>query len=316
MLLYQSPRFLDHETGRHPERAERLRRVTRHLEEAGLTQRCERPEWAPVSLDRLAKVHPDPYADLVQKVAAGGGGMLDPDTVVSPPSYDVALLAAGAVCDAVQRVVRGEAKQALCLVRPPGHHARPEAAMGFCLFNNIAIAAHTAVTELGVNRVLIVDWDVHHGNGTQDAFWEDGQVGFLSVHRWPFYPGTGADDESGAGAGLGFTMNVPTPFGITREDYLAQFQNVLERFAAKVRPELVLVSAGFDAHRLDPIGSLGLEAEDFIPLTQLVQQVAGVYADGRLVSVLEGGYSLEFLPLCVEAHLRELLKREAAPPGG
>jgi acetoin utilization deacetylase AcuC-like enzyme len=306
MLLYQSSQFLDHETGRHPERAERLRRVERHLEATGLAEQCERPEWGPVSLERLGRVHAESYANLVRKVAETGGGMLDPDTVVSPPSYDVALLAAGAACDAVERILRGEAKEALCLVRPPGHHARPDVGMGFCLFNHIAIAARTAVAELGLSRVLIVDWDVHHGNGTQDVFWEDGQVGFLSVHRWPFYPGTGDADETGAGPGLGYTVNVPTPFGISREDYLAQFQNVLEQFAAKVRPELVLVSAGFDAHRADPIGSLGLEAEDFAALTHLVRQTADQYAEGRIVSLLEGGYNLEFLPLCVEAHLRAL----------
>jgi acetoin utilization deacetylase AcuC-like enzyme len=179
--------------------------------------------------------------------------------------------------------------------------------MGFCLFNNVAVAARMATSELGLDRVLIVDWDVHHGNGTQDVFWEDERVGFFSIHRWPFYPGTGGADETGSGPGLGATMNLPVHFGSSRRDYVSQFQNALERFAAKIRPQLVLISAGFDAHAADPIGSLGLEIEDFTTLTQIVKQTADIHANGRLVSVLEGGYHLEFMPRCVEAHLRELL---------
>jgi acetoin utilization deacetylase AcuC-like enzyme len=155
-----------------------------------------------------------------------------------------------------------------------------------------------------------VDWDVHHGNGTQDTFWEDEQVGFLSIHRYPFYPGTGGADETGGGRGLGATLNLPTHFGISRRDFLAKFQDALDRFAAKIRPQLILVSAGFDAHAADPIGSLGLEEEDFATLTQIVRQAADAHAEGCLVSVLEGGYNLDVLPLCVEAHLRELLKAE------
>jgi acetoin utilization deacetylase AcuC-like enzyme len=310
VLLYQSPQFLEHRTGLHPERPERLRNILQRLDETGLTSQCERPPCWPASLDRLARVHSLDYAETVRQAAALGGRRLDPDTVTSTKSYEVALLAAGAVCDAVERVVQSDARQALCLVRPPGHHALADAAMGFCLFNNVAVAARTAVAELGLDRVLIVDWDVHHGNGTQDAFWDDEQVGFLSIHRWPFYPGTGADDETGGGRGLGTTLNLPTHFGISRHDFCARFQSGLEQLAARVRPQLVLVSAGFDAHAADPIGSLGLEEEDFSTLTHLVQQVADMYAEGRLVSVLEGGYNLEKLPLCVEAHLRELLKTE------
>lgn len=315
MLLYQSPRFFDHQTGRHPERPERLRRVYHHLEATGLVDQCRQTSWLPVTPERLGQVHARTYTELLRKVAAMGGGMLDPDTAVSSASYDVALLAAGAVCDAVERVVRGEEKQALCLVRPPGHHALEKAAMGFCLFNNVAIAARMATTELGLNRVLVVDWDVHHGNGTQDTFWEDEQVGFLSIHRWPFYPGTGSGDETGSRAGLGYTVNLPTPFGVSRQDFRTRLQDELERFATKVRPELILVSAGFDAHTFDPVGSLGLEVEDFAMLTQTVQEAAEAFAQGRLVSVLEGGYNLDVLPLCVEAHLRRLLATDDPPRG-
>jgi acetoin utilization deacetylase AcuC-like enzyme len=244
----------------------------------------------------------------VHDFAARGGGQFEVDTVVSPRSYDVALLAAGAVCDAVERVVRGEDRTALCLVRPPGHHALAQGAMGFCLFNNIAIGASLAIAELGLERVLIVDWDVHHGNGTQDAFWENGQVGFYSVHRYPFYPGTGAADETGAGAGLGATRNLPLRFGISRADYLKAVTDSLEDFSRRMRPQLVLVSAGFDAHARDPIGSLGLETEDFAALTRLVLQIADTYCDGRVVSALEGGYNPTDLAANVEAHLEELLE--------
>ena len=187
-------------------------------------------------------------------------------------------MAAGSVCDAVERLLRGEDTQALCLVRPPGHHAMVNRAMGFCIFNNIAVAARLAVDVLGLDRVLIVDWDIHHGNGTQATFWEEPRVGFLSIHRWPFYPGSGDSDETGGGRGLGTTLNLPVEYGTLRKDYLTLFGGNLERFAAKIQPQLVLLSAGFDTHRLDPVGNLGLETEDFIPLTSLVLDVADTYA--------------------------------------
>jgi acetoin utilization deacetylase AcuC-like enzyme len=179
--------------------------------------------------------------------------------------------------------------------------------MGFCLFNNVACAARVATAELGLDRVLIVDWDVHHGNGTQDTFWTDPRVGFLSIHRWPFYPGTGDADETGSGPGLGLTMNLPVQYGTPRSDFIARFRSALEHFADRLRPQLVLISAGFDAHRADPIGSLELETEDFETLSDLVIEVARVHAGGRVVSTLEGGYNTTVLPDCMEAHLRKLM---------
>jgi acetoin utilization deacetylase AcuC-like enzyme len=307
-LLYCSPCFLDHETGEHPERADRIRRIPARLEQAGLMGQCRQSEFQPVSRQQLAQVHSPAYIDEIWAYAKSGGGYIEADTVVSPASYEVALMAAGSVCDAVERVVRGEDSQGLCLVRPPGHHAMVNHAMGFCIFNNVAVAARLAVGSLGLRRVLIVDWDIHHCNGTQATFWEDPQVGVLSIHRWPFYPGTGAADETGGG-GLGLIRNLPIEYGTPRKDYLDIFGSNLETFAAKVKPELVLVSAGFDAHRLDPVGDLGLETEDFIPLTNMVLDVADAYADGRLVSVLEGGYDPEILADCVAVHLAEMLKR-------
>lgn len=307
-LLYYDPLFLDHDTGAHPERAERLRQIIARLELTGLADQCTRPTWQPASRVRLERVHEPGYIDRVAAVAQRGGGQLDPDTVCSAASNDVAQLAAGAACDAVDRVLAGEAKTALCLVRPPGHHALAQQAMGFCLFNNIAIAAHVAVDEHRLDRVLIADWDVHHGNGTQDTFYADGRVGFLSIHRWPFYPGTGTADETGAGAGLGTTRNLPVTFGTPRAAYRDLFRRELHDFAGRIQPQLVLVSAGFDSHRADPIGSLGLEVEDFAKLTQIVLDVAAVHAGGRVVSILEGGYNPPVLAECVETHLRGLLQ--------
>jgi acetoin utilization deacetylase AcuC-like enzyme len=305
-LLYTNDKFLQHQTGKHPERPERLMAICRQLQRSGLDQRCERLTWEPISPERLALVHGREYVTAVRQFAEAGGGRIEADTVVSPASFEVASLAAGAVCDAVQRVVAGEDNRALCLVRPPGHHALPAAAMGFCLFNNIALGARMAIDELQLNRVLIVDFDVHHGNGTQDTFWEEERVGFLSMHRFPFYPGTGQWDETGRGRGLGTTRNLPIEFGQSRSEILKHFAVELENFAAKIKPELVLLSAGFDAHREDPVGSLGLETEDFEPLTESVLDVANAYAGGRVVSVLEGGYNTSRLAGCVELHLERL----------
>lgn len=309
-LLYCSPCFLDHETGNHPECADRIRAIPARLEAAGLASRCTQPEFQPVSRKQLARVHSPAYIDEIWAFAKSGGGYIESDTIVSPASYDVALMAAGSVCDAVERLVRGEDTQGLCLVRPPGHHAMANQAMGFCLFNNIAVAARLAIDALGLDRVLVVDWDVHHCNGTQATFWEEPRVGVLSIHRFPFYPGTGDADETGGGPGLGTTLNLPIAFGTSRKDYLAVFRDNLEKFAAQIKPQLVLISAGFDTHRLDPVGNLGLETEDFIPLTNLVLDVADTYAGGKVVSTLEGGYHPPALADCVEVHLAEMLKRK------
>lgn len=309
MLYYYDPLFLEHLTGAHPERPARVEQVARHLDRVGLSDQLTRPTWEPVGIERLTRVHAIDYAESVSRYAAAGGGRIEQDTVCSPRSCDVALQAAGAVCDAVERVIRGEDRQAFCLVRPPGHHALSDSAMGFCLFNNVAIGARTACGELGLERVLIVDWDVHHGNGTQATFWTDPQVAFLSIHRWPFYPGTGRADETGSGQALGNICNVPVEFGTPRAKYLDQFTSALESLAARVQPQLLVVSAGFDSHRDDPIGSLELETEDFAVLTRRVLDVAATYADGRVVSVLEGGYNPGILAGCVELHLREMLEQ-------
>lgn len=311
-LLYYDPLFLEHQTGKHPERPERLAQVVRQLERTGLVNRCTRPVWEAASPAELTRVHAAEYLGQVERFCGAQGGRIEVDTICSPRSFDAARLAAGAVCDAVRRVLAGPDRQALCLVRPPGHHALHDAPMGFCLLNNVAVGALVATEELGLDRVLIVDWDVHHGNATQATFWNDPRIGFFSIHRWPFYPGTGRADETGGGKAIGTKMNVPVEMGLSRRMYLENFRKHLEALAAKIQPQLVLVSAGFDTHRDDPVGSLGLETEDFAPLTDAVLDIAAEFAGGRIVSVLEGGYNPGILAGCVELHLTTLLDRGSA----
>lgn len=310
-LLYASPLFLEHKTGPHPEKPLRLATIGRHLEATGLDQRCRRPQWEPASRQELLLVHEADYLDRLEGYALTGGGRIEADTVVSERSFEVAALAAGAALGAVRQVLSGEDQNALCLVRPPGHHALADNPMGFCLLGNVAIAARSAIKQHGLDRVLIVDWDVHHGNGTQAMFWEDEQVGFLSIHRWPFYPGTGAADETGAGRGLGTKLNIPVSFGTPLEEFHAVFERGLADLAPKMKPQLILISAGFDAHRDDPIGSLQLETEDFERLTKTVMATANEYCGGRVVSVLEGGYHPQRLAESVAIHLEELLRPQS-----
>jgi acetoin utilization deacetylase AcuC-like enzyme len=308
-LLYRDPLFQRHETGRHPERPQRLAAIDRALAEAGLAELCRLGEYRPVTAEQVERVHHRDVIERARQAAQAGGGYLDADTAVSPESFQVALAAAGACVAAVDAVLRGLDRMALCLVRPPGHHATPDRSMGFCLFNNIALAARHARDVFQLNRVLIVDWDVHHGNGTQDIFYADPTVGFYSIHRYGhgFYPGTGGQLETGNGPGLGYTLNAPIRYGTARPEYLAHFTHTLEKAADLLKPELVLLSAGFDAHARDPIGSLDLEVEDFATMTRAILDVARTHAQGRLVSCLEGGYDLTALAESVTAHLRELV---------
>lgn len=308
-LLFSNPLFLQHQTGEHPECPARLKAILGRLHKSGLTAQCHEEEFTPLSEVAVAAVHERRVIETAKHLAKNGGGYIDADTVVSPHSFAVALAAAGACVSAVDAVLAGRGRNALCLVRPPGHHATAERSMGFCLFNNIALAAQHARTAHGLNRVLIVDWDVHHGNGTQDIFFADPSVYFMSIHRYGhgFYPGTGAANETGTGAGLGATLNVPVRYGTKRTDYRAIYEQALEKAADAIKPELILISAGFDAHVRDPIGSLDLETEDFAHLSKFIIDVARTHCKGRIVSCLEGGYNLDALAEGVQAHLEELL---------
>ncbi len=306
-LLIYDDRFLAHETGDHPESPERLRTVWRAISQSPLRDRWQVEGAQGIAEERLCQVHTRDYLDQLDHFARRGGGRIEDDTVVSRVSPRVARLAAGSAAWAVRAVLNGSARNAFVLLRPPGHHALSDSAMGFCLLNNVAVAAKEALTvDPSVQRVLVVDWDVHHGNGTQAMFWRDAQVGFFSIHRWPFYPGTGAGDEIGEGPGRGYTCNVPIAYGTPRADYLAQFTDRFTEFAGHVRPDIVLVSAGFDAHRLDPIGDLGLEAEDFAAMTHVLRTVCRQLGTRAIVSLLEGGYNTAVLPACVLAHLQAL----------
>jgi acetoin utilization deacetylase AcuC-like enzyme len=307
VTLFTDRRMLDHvPPARHPERPERLAAILRHLDRTGLLASCPAGTVREATRDELARVHSPGYLEAVAAFEGRGGGLIEADTWVAPGSNAAARLAAGAAVEAVSDVLRGPGRRAVCLVRPPGHHARPDEPMGFCLYDNVAVAAADAVHRHGLGRILIVDFDVHHGNGTQEIFYEDGRVAFLSIHRYPFYPGTGARDETGGGRGLGLIRNIPLPFGVSRATYQAAFRAGLEDLADRVRPEVVLISAGFDAHAEDPVGSLGLDEEDFQVLTHEIVAVADQHAQGWIVSVLEGGYNVSRLAGCVEVHLRAL----------
>ena len=307
LLCYDSL-FLEHDTGNHPESVERLQVVWKHIIEKELDKKCATSTWKPATAAEVGRVHDPSYIEVVRQSSEIGGGPLEADTIVSELSHHVAMHASGAVCHSVEQVLAGNHENALCLVRPPGHHARRRNAMGFCLYNHIAVGAKHATDALDVDRVLVVDWDVHHGNGTQESFYEEPNIGFFSIHRDPFYPYSGKPSETGNGAGLGTTLNVTMEFGVSRKIFIASFEKGLADIAKKMNPDLIMISAGFDAHRSDPIGSLGLEVEDFAELTRIVRGTANEYCGGRIVSMLEGGYNPPVLAECVEAHLLGLLE--------
>ncbi|MGB0739868.1 MAG: histone deacetylase [Planctomycetaceae bacterium] len=308
-VLYSVDQFLLHETGDHPESPLRLQAVHQRLAGTALLASLQQGECRPATQQELRAAHTVEYLQQLDHFAASGGGRIETDTVVCAASPRIARLAAGTAVNAVQQVMTVSDPTAFCLMRPPGHHALRDGAMGFCLYNNAAIAAQAAKQQYGLERVLIIDWDVHHGNGTQDSFYEDPTVGFLSSHRFPFYPGSGAASETGSGQGLGTTYNLPLRNGSSRRQILDSFTAVLSDAADRIRPQLVILSAGFDAHAEDPVGSLGLETEDFGILTDAVLDVAQTHCGGKVVSLLEGGYNPARLAECVELHLQCLSNR-------
>ena len=302
--------YLDHEMGSgHPESPDRLRAIRSHLESTGTLSRLVLLDPQPASKSWIAKVHLPSYLESLERRAPTSGyAALDPDTTMSVGTLQAAYLAAGGAITAVDAVMNSQVDQAFCAVRPPGHHAESDRAMGFCFFNNVAIAARYTQERHGLKRVLIVDWDVHHGNGTQHTFEEDPSVLFFSTHQYPHYPGTGRDTETGYGGAEGLTINVPMSGGEGDEEYREVFDKVLVPAADKFKPELVLISAGFDAHRDDPLASMNLTEEGYATLTKIVADIAKCHASGRIISCLEGGYHLKGLSASVERHLLELLE--------
>lgn len=304
--------FLKHDTGRgHPERKERLESVVSHLKKVELWDKLEHRIPATAPLEWILKAHPEAYVRWVEQQCRNGATLLDSgDTHVCTESYDVALLACGAVLEAVDSVVSRNVSSAFCAVRPPGHHAETTTAMGFCLFNNVAVGARYAQSRHSVERVAIVDWDVHHGNGTQQIFYEDPSVLYISLHQYPLWPGTGAPTETGSGKGEGFTVNCPMRPGSGEPEYVAAFDEKILPALRSFRPEVLFISAGFDAHKDDPLADIQLTESSFARMTSLVTEVAEKYCKGRIVSVLEGGYNLAALERCVESHLRALRREE------
>jgi acetoin utilization deacetylase AcuC-like enzyme len=308
------PRYLEHIAGfQHIESPLRLEAVQAMLQETGLERRLIQVAPRMATRADLRLVHSPELIDQVEATSERDFTSLDPDTLASRESFEVASLAAGGCLALLDATLAGEVEGGFAFVRPPGHHATPRRAMGFCLFNNVAIAAAHALLHHNLSRILIVDWDLHHGNGTQDAFWQRPEVLYFSTHQYPYYPGSGALRECGAGPGEGFTVNVPLPGGLGDADYVAVFERLLVPVAEAFRPQLVLCSAGFDALEGDPLGAMQVSPEGFAALARIVLRIARAHAQGRALFVLEGGYSLRGLALASHHVLHELL---GDPPPG
>ena len=307
--LLADPIYREHLVGHnHPERPERFDAVLGALTGAGLVSRTLPVASRAATEEELLLCHTREYLRAAkQDVESGRPFLSTGDTDITPNSWDVASRAVGGVLNAVDSVMTGQARNAFCAVRPPGHHANAGRGMGFCLFNNVAIAARHAQRKHGVGRVMIVDWDVHHGNGTQDIFYADPSVVFFSTHQWPLYPGTGRADETGTGKAEGTTINVPLPAGSGRREILGAVGNLLLPAAERFRPELLLISAGFDSRIGDLLGRFTLTDQDFADLTRVVMGIADRHAGGRVVSMLEGGYTLEGLASAAVAHVESLV---------
>ncbi|MDP6379950.1 MAG: histone deacetylase [Phycisphaerae bacterium] len=306
--LLADPVYKEHLTGSgHPESPQRCDAIAKAIEKAGLMPGLMKLKPRDADEKHILLCHTPEYLKTVKRdVGEGLGQLTTGDTAISKRSLAVAAKAVGGVLGAVDAVVKRKAKNAFCIIRPPGHHATPNRGMGFCIFNNAAIAARYAQTVHKLKRALIVDWDVHHGNGTQDIFYADASVFYFSTHQWPFYPGTGRPDETGEGKGTGTTLNCPVPAGAGRKEILGAFKDKLVPAADKFKPDIVLISAGFDSRIGDPIGGFRLTDEDFADLTKVMLDIAARHAKGRVVSVLEGGYNLAGLASAATAHVKAL----------
>lgn len=304
------PAYLEHDMGPgHPESPERLRAILAKLESSGTMSKLTRIDPRKAANEWITRIHDPAYVQrLEDKAPSSGYASLDPDTSMSPGSLAAAYLAAGGAMAAVDAIMDNQVDQVFCAIRPPGHHAEANRAMGFCLFNNVAIAARYIQERHGLKRVMIVDWDVHHGNGTQHVFEGDPSILFFSTHQFPHYPGTGSEKERGQGKGEGATINVPMHGGQGIDDYREVFQKVLVPAADAFKPEFVLISAGFDAHQDDPLASMNITDEGYGELTRMVAEIANTHCYGRIVACLEGGYDLRALAASVDQHISVLME--------
>ncbi len=301
--------YLKHNTGQgHPESAERLAELIEYLKKDFSWHHLKLIKPYNPSIKWIEKIHTKDYISSIEKACKDGLWMLDADTIVSQDSYKVAVLAVGGVLAALDEVITKKVKNAFCAIRPPGHHAEIEKAMGFCIFNNIAIGARYAQGKHKLKKILIVDWDAHHGNGTQKIFYPDPTVFYFSVHQFPHYPGTGTDKEEGDNEGKGFTLNMPMCAGSGDLEYIEVFENIFYPSAKQFGPDLILISAGFDGHKDDPLSNLNLTSDGFRRLTEVVVNLAEECCEGRVVSVLEGGYNLKAFSESVASHLAALIE--------
>lgn len=303
--------YLKHKTGEfHPENPRRLKHILSGLKQSNLLPSLHTLKPNKASLEWVEQVHTKEYLEIVRRDVESGAQRLSTisgNTLICKDSFEVALWAAGGVLTACDAVMSGKIKNAFCAIRPPGHHATPNRGMGFCLINNVATAAKYLQRKHKIEKVLIVDWDVHHGNGTQDIFYRDGSVFFFSTHQWPWYPWSGSVDEIGEGEGRGTTLNAPLPAGSGDKDLLEAFENRLKPQADRFKPDFVLISAGFDSRISDPLGRFRVTDEGFKKLTRVMLQIAGDHAEGRLISMLEGGYNLKGLAKAIPAHIETLI---------